>query len=108
MHQLVVQYPEKAKTMANNPITSQRDPIPDEFSSLAEAGEFWDTHSTADYEDLMEDVSFEINLPPQPMHSYAIAKDLATQLHAVAKQQGISTQTLINLWLQEKLLQATR
>ncbi|MBV7327311.1 BrnA antitoxin family protein [Chloroflexi bacterium TSY] len=93
--------------MENKQAIPERDPIPEEFNSLAEAGDFWDTHDSADYEDLMEEVTFEINLPPKPTRSYAIAKDLATQLQAVAKQQGISTQTLINLWLQEKLMQAT-
>ncbi len=48
-------------TMANQqPI--ERDPIPESFASLTEAAEFWDTHSTADYEDLLEDVTFEVNL----------------------------------------------
>ena len=85
---------------------SRRDPIPEEFNSLTEAGEFWDTHDSADYEDLMEEVSFEINLPPRQTRSYAIATELATQLQAIADQQGVSTQTLINLWLQERLIQA--
>jgi len=29
----------------------ERDPLPEEFASLTEAGTFWDTHSTAAYED---------------------------------------------------------
>ena len=31
-----------------------RDPIPERFSNAEEAGEFWDTHSAADYWDEME------------------------------------------------------
>ncbi len=38
------------------------DPIPEEFATLEEAGEFWDTHSAADYWDEMEEVDIEINL----------------------------------------------
>jgi hypothetical protein len=34
----------------------ERDILPDNFESLEEFWQFWDTHSTADYEDLMEDV----------------------------------------------------
>ena len=30
----------------------KREEIPESFDSLEEAGEFWDTHSAADYEDL--------------------------------------------------------
>lgn len=66
--------------MPNKQPTSQRDPIPEEFNFLEEAAEFWDTHDSADYEDLMEEVSFEINLPPKSTRSYAIAKDLVDQL----------------------------
>ena len=82
----------------------ERDPLPEEFASLTEAGAFWDTHSTADYEDVMEDVPFEVNLTGKPAYYFAVAKDIAVELQTVAQQQGISTQTLINLWLQEKLL----
>jgi len=33
----------------------QRDPLPENFRSLEEFWTFWDSHSTADYEDFMED-----------------------------------------------------
>lgn len=85
----------------------ERDELPEEFSSLTEAGAFWDTHSTADYEDVMEDVAFEITLTGKPTYYFAVAKDMAKALHDVAQQQGVSTQTLINLWLQEKLIHTT-
>ena len=38
-----------------------RTPIPENFASAEEAVEFWDRHSTADYEDLMEDVEMELS-----------------------------------------------
>ena len=41
---------------------AKRAPIPKEFRSLEEAGEFWDTHSAADYWDQMEDVDMEVDL----------------------------------------------
>lgn len=90
----------------DNQTPIERDPLPEEFHSLAEAGEFWDTHSSADYEDLMEEVDFTINLSGKPTYYFAVAKDIATALHEVAQQQGVSTQTLVNLWLQEKLMHA--
>ncbi len=58
----------------------ERDPLPEEFASLMEAGAFWDTHSTADYEDVMEDVAFEVNLTGKPTYYFAVAKDIATTL----------------------------
>ncbi len=37
-------------------------PIPEEFQSVEEVRDFWDTHSSVDYWDEMEDV--EMNLSP--------------------------------------------
>jgi hypothetical protein len=36
--------------------TKQVDPIPDEFRSYEEAGEFWDTHDTTDYSNIFRTV----------------------------------------------------
>mgnify|MGYP000617585549 CR=1 FL=1 len=33
-----------------------RNTLPENFNTLEAFWEFWDTHSSADYEDLMEDV----------------------------------------------------
>jgi hypothetical protein len=41
--------------------TATRDALPEDFTSLGEFWEFWDTHSSADYEDTMEAVAFEID-----------------------------------------------
>lgn len=37
-----------------------RDPIP-ECDTLEEIADFWDTHSTADYDDLTHEVQVDIN-----------------------------------------------
>lgn len=84
---------------------SKRDPIPESFASYEEAAEFWDTHSIADYEDVTEDVHFDVDLQHSSYY-YPVSKDLIVQLRATARSQGISTETLINLWLQERLAQA--
>ena len=81
----------------------QRDELPDEFSSLEEAGEFWDTHSTADYDDIFEPVEFEVDLPPRAGKRIRLAQDLVVKIGAAAKQQGVSMEVLVNLWLQEKV-----
>jgi hypothetical protein len=83
---------------------TKRDPIPESFDSLEDAAEFWDTHSIADYEDVTEEVQFDVDLQ-RGSYYFPVSKDLVKQLHNMAKKQGISTETLINLWLQEKLVQ---
>lgn len=82
--------------------TTQRDPLPEDFGSLEEFGAFWDTHSTADYEDLMEDVDVRIDIRSSKVYC-AVAKDLLALLRTHARRQGVSTETLINLWLREKV-----
>jgi len=86
---------------------NQRDPLPENFKSLEDFWEFWDTHSTTDYEDLMEDVDVQIDMSRSKRY-YPVAKDLITQLKTQARQQGISTGTLINLWLKEKMMETVK
>jgi len=82
---------------------SQQDLLPEDFDSLEEFGEFWDTHSTSDYEDFMEDVEVSIDIHTSKVY-YPVAKDLLAQLQTHARQQGVSTETLINLCLREKVM----
>lgn len=79
-----------------------REPIPEHFATIEEAAEFWDTHDLADYWDLTEEADFEVNLQ---LRRYLVALDprLAEKLAAEAHKRGLSTETLINLWLSEKL-----
>jgi hypothetical protein len=50
----------------------------------------------------MEPVEVEIDLSSSKVYC-PVAKDLLRQVRQQAQQQGVSTETLINLWLQEKL-----
>jgi hypothetical protein len=79
-----------------------RDVLPENFTTLEEFWGFWDTHSSADYEDAMEVVEVEIDQPSSKVYC-PVAKDLLSQVRAQARRQGVSPETLINLWLQEKL-----
>ena len=99
---LVTWTKKREKVMPENKKQStQRDPLPEDFGSLEEFWEFWDAHSTADYEDQMEDMDVDIDIRSSKVYC-AVAKDLLAQLRTRARQEGVSTETLINLWLQEK------
>jgi hypothetical protein len=82
--------------------SAPKDVLPESFSTLEELSDFWDTHSSADYEEVMEPVEVEIDLSSNKVYC-PVAKDLLRQVRQQARQQGVSTETLINLWLQEKL-----
>jgi hypothetical protein len=78
------------------------DPIPEKFDSLQAADEFWDTHSLADYWDETEEAHFEVDLRRR-VYLIPVEKNLAESVAQRAREQGLSSETLINLWLSEKL-----
>jgi predicted HicB family RNase H-like nuclease len=84
---------------------NMREPIPEQFGTIEEAAEFWDTHNLADYWDLTEEVNFEVNIHHR-RYLVAVDPELAERLATEAHRRGLSTETLINLWLSEKLQQA--
>jgi hypothetical protein len=79
-----------------------REPIPEHFATLHEAGAFWDMHELADYWELAEEVEAGVDLKRRT-YLFALAPDLAECLAKRAAQQGLSAETLIKLWLSEKL-----
>ena len=84
-----------------------RDPIPEEFKSIEQAAEFWDTHSLADYWDQTRPAHFKVNLKHR-RYLIALEPKLMKQVSQKAEASGISTETLINVWIGEKLRDTTR
>ena len=79
-----------------------KDMLPEDFATIEAFWSFWDTHSSADYEDIMESVEVEIDLSSSKTYC-PVAKDLLREVRSRARQQGVSTETLVNLWLQERI-----
>jgi hypothetical protein len=84
----------------------RREAVPRHFESVEQAGQFWDTHDLADYWDLTREAEFEVDLQRRVFLT-SLEPQLAEKLTAVAHKQGISTETLINVWLSEKVEEAT-
>jgi len=70
--------------------------------SYWEIGEFWDTHDLTDYWDKTRSVEFDVNIESEVTY-YAIDRKLSDALQKLSTQRGISPETLLNLWVQEKL-----
>jgi len=87
------------------PESKKKDLMPGPDATLEEIGEFWDTHSLADYWDETHEVEFQVNLK-RSHHLIPVQHKLAKQLRELAAKQGLSVETLANLWLQEKLMEA--
>lgn len=68
--------------------------------TIQEASEFWDTHSVADYPSNIVQFKYK---PDERVTFVAIADDFLDKLEKKAKKRGISIETLVNLWIQEKL-----
>jgi hypothetical protein len=65
--------------------------------SLAKMGEFWDTHDFTQFDSDAPDVEFTIS------STVTIEPDLWAAVEKQARLRGIGVETLVNLWLQEKL-----
>ena len=79
------------------------EPIPEEFETIEAAAEFWETHSLADYEDVQQEVPFEVELGAEKNY-FAVEKELADSIDRLAYLKGVLPETLVNLWLKEKVL----
>jgi hypothetical protein len=69
--------------------------------TLKEIAEFWDTHSTADYWDQTYEVEFEIRAPRR--RRVTVDPEVYEQIEQQARARGLLPETLINLWLVERL-----
>ena len=67
-----------------------------------ETGNFWDTHDIADYWEDTEQVEFEVDIRSEVRYC-ALERALVNQVSEIAWQKGVSVETLVNLWIQEKV-----
>ena len=80
-------------------MASEIEPVP-ETMNVEDSAEFWDSHSVADYPTEVVDLEFELHGSSRYI---AIDGELLSQLESRAAERGISLETLVNLWLQERL-----
>ncbi len=83
---------------------TSREPTPTSISratSLDEVGEYWDSHSLADHWDETEEVDIEVRA--ERRRRVALAPEVYSRIESQARQQGVLPETLVNLWLAERL-----
>ena len=66
-------------------------------TTLEEIGEFWDTHDFTAYDTDAPDAPFIFR------RTIAIEMELFESLEEQAQLRGVNVETLINLWLQQRL-----
>jgi hypothetical protein len=73
-------------------------------SSYQEIGEFWEAQDLSDFWEQTKPVEFEVDLQTEQSY-YPLERDLALEVDKIAQQHGVSVETLLNLWVKEKVFQ---
>lgn len=69
--------------------------------TLEEISEFWDTHSLDDYWEETREAEFEVRAKQR--RRITLEPEIYKELEAEARLRGVVPETLVNLWLAEKL-----
>jgi len=68
--------------------------------TIEEIGDFWDSHDFTDFDTDAPDVDFQV------LCSVPIDLELYSLVEKQAKKRGVKVETLINLWVHEKLAES--
>lgn len=71
--------------------------------SYEEIAEFWDTHSLADHWDETHEVEMELRV--QRRRRVTLSPEIYSRVEEQARARGLQPETLVNLWLAERLQQ---
>ena len=69
--------------------------------------DFFETHDMGEYWDKMPKTHFDINIKKRK-HLVALEEDIIDKLTEIAKSKKVSSVSLINSWLKEKIRRETR
>ncbi len=85
--------------------TARPNRIP-EFASREEEAEFWDTHSTADYEDEFRPIRARFAKNLSEGITVRLDPESLEKVRSLAQAKGIGPTTLIRMWVLEHLKEA--
>ena len=74
-------------------------------SSYREISEYWDEHDLEDAWDPSRGVEFEVDIQSRRRY-FPLDHELSRKIDEAARRRGVTSETLLNLWVQEKLLHA--
>ena len=78
------------------------DPLPETFATEEEAGEFWDAHSTMDYEEYLVPGEDEIDIQER-IFEVPVAEDVFHRLQQQAQSAHASVPKVVDAILRERL-----
>jgi hypothetical protein len=71
--------------------------------TLEEIGDFWDEHSLADFWDQTHEVEFTVRAKRR--RRVTLEPELYQRIEEQARARGVTPETLVNVWLVERLQQ---
>jgi hypothetical protein len=71
-------------------------------SSYNEIGDYWDIHDVTEIWDQTKKVEFDVQIESEVTY-YPLERNLSEKVQNLAKKRGVSSETLLNLWVQQKL-----
>ena len=75
--------------------------------SMKERVDFFETHDMGDYWEQMPEAYFDVNIKKRT-HLVALEEDIVAKLTEIAKTKKISSESLINTWLKDKIRRASK
>lgn len=70
------------------------------FKSVEEFQEFWDSHDVTDFK--TREAHFDVDLR-HTRNVVSVEPEIMSKVQATARAKGVGAQTLINLWLAERV-----
>jgi hypothetical protein len=70
--------------------------------SYTEIGEFWEVHDLSEFWDKTKKVKFDVDIASEVTY-YPIERGLSEKIQSLARTRGVSSDTLVNLWLEQKI-----
>jgi hypothetical protein len=70
---------------------------------LQAMAEFWDTHSLADYWDQTAPADFEVAPEARRRYVVAVDREVLARVQRLARLRGVSSESLVNLLLEQRL-----
>jgi hypothetical protein len=75
--------------------------------SVKELVDFFEAHDMGDYWEKMPEAHFEVNIKKRK-HLVALEEDIVDKLTEIAKLKKVSSESLINAWLKDKIRRTTK
>jgi hypothetical protein len=70
--------------------------------TLKDLVDFFETHDMGDYWEKMPKAHFDVNIRKRK-HLVALEEDIVDKLTEIAKSKKVSSESLINTWLKDKI-----